>query len=70
MPRKAKAPLSQPIFGEPVFQEEVPTPDPAQFKVTNDDEKFYTKEVQALRLIGDRIHHNESLNSSGKRSWR
>ncbi len=48
MPRKAKAPLSQPIFGEPVFQEEVPTPDPAQFKVTNDDEKFYTKEVQAL----------------------
>ncbi len=48
MPRKAKAPLSQPIFGEPVFQEEVPTPDPAQFKVTNDDEKFYTKELQAL----------------------
>ncbi len=48
MPRKLKAPLSQPIFGEPVFNEEVPTPDPSQFQVTPDDEKFYTKEVQAL----------------------
>src|SRR6201997_2039188 len=48
MPRKLKAPLSQPIFGEPVFNEEVPTPDPSQFQVTPDDQKFYTKEVQAL----------------------
>ncbi|MGA2100710.1 MAG: metallophosphoesterase [Candidatus Sulfotelmatobacter sp.] len=59
MPRKAKSPLSQPIFGEPVFNEEVPTPDPAQFKVTNDDEKFYTKEVQAL-LTKDVVSFNEA----------
>jgi len=48
MPRKPKSPLSQPLFSEPVFQEEVPTPDPSQFQVTPDDEKFYTKELQAL----------------------
>ncbi len=59
MPRKAKSPLSQPLFGEPVFQEEVPTPDPAQFKVTNDDEKFYTKEVQAL-LTKDVVSFNQA----------
>src|ERR1700751_4096338 len=48
MPRKLKATLSQPILGEPVFNEEVPTPDPSQFQVTPDDQKFYTKEVKAL----------------------
>lgn len=48
MPRRLKSPLSQPIFGEPVFNEEAPTPDPSQFQVTPDDQKFYTKEVQAL----------------------
>jgi hypothetical protein len=48
MPRRLKSPLSQPLFSEPVFNEEVPTPDPSQFQVTPDDEKFYTKEVQAL----------------------
>ncbi len=48
MPRKAKVTLSQPLFGEPVFSEGVPTPDPSQFKVTNDDNKFYTTEVKAL----------------------
>jgi Icc-related predicted phosphoesterase len=48
MPRKTKAPLSQPLFSEPVFQEEVPTPDPSQFKVTPNDQQFYTNEVQKL----------------------
>jgi hypothetical protein len=48
MPRKPRAPLSRPLFSEPVFQEEVPTPDPSQFKVTPDDQQFYTKEVNAL----------------------
>ena len=43
MPRKPKAPLSQPIFGEPVFNEEVPTPDPSQFQVTPDDQKFWNR---------------------------
>lgn len=48
MPRKPKATLSQPLFSEPVFSEGVPTPDPSQFTVTPDDNKFYTSEVKAL----------------------
>jgi Calcineurin-like phosphoesterase len=48
MPRKLKAPLSQPLFSEPVFQEEVPTPDPSQFTVTPNDQQFYTTQVQSL----------------------
>lgn len=48
MPRKAIAPLSQPVFGEPVFNEGVPTADPTQFKVTPTDEKLYTNELQKL----------------------
>jgi len=48
MPRKPRAALSQPLFSEPVFQEEVPTPDPSQFTITPNDEQFYTTQVQAL----------------------
>ena len=48
MPRKNKVILSQPLFSEPVFQEEVPTPDPSQFQVTPNDQQFYTTQVQAL----------------------
>jgi hypothetical protein len=48
MPRKPMAPLSRPLFSEPVFQEEVPTPDPSQFSVTPNDQQFYTKQVDAL----------------------
>jgi len=48
MPRKTKAPLSRPLFSEPVFSEGIPTPDPSQFQVTPSDQQFYTKEVQAL----------------------
>ena len=59
MPRKAKSPLSQPIFQEPVFNEGVPTPDPSEFKITPDDEQFYTKEVQAL-LAKDVVSFNKA----------
>lgn len=48
MSRKAKVALSQPLFSEPVFQEEVPTPDPSQFQVTPNDQQFYTTQVQGL----------------------
>ncbi len=48
MPRKPKAPVSQPLFAEPVFAEGVPTPDPSQFTVTPDDSADYTKQVNAL----------------------
>jgi hypothetical protein len=51
MPRKAKAPLSQPMFSEPVFNENgTPTPDPTTFRTTHDpkvDNQLY-KQVQAL----------------------
>jgi calcineurin-like phosphoesterase family protein len=48
MPRKKNAPLPQPIFGEPVFNEGVPTPDPSQFTVTPTDEDLYTNALQKL----------------------
>jgi len=48
MPRKASVKLSQPLFSEPVFQEEVPTPDPTQFQVSPNDQQLYTKQVEAL----------------------
>ena len=64
MPRKPRAPLSQPLFSEPVFQEEVPTPDPSQFTVTPDDQQFYTKEVNAL-LKTEAVGFNQA---SGKPS--
>jgi len=36
MPRKAKTPLPQPMFGEPVFNENgTPTPDPTTFRMTD-----------------------------------
>ncbi|HXC32299.1 MAG TPA: metallophosphoesterase [Verrucomicrobiae bacterium] len=41
MPRPANAPLPQPVFGEPVFSEGVPTPDPTTFKVTPTDDGLY-----------------------------
>ena len=42
MPRQPNAPLPQPVFGEPVFSEGVPTPDPQQFKITPNDSGLYT----------------------------
>jgi Calcineurin-like phosphoesterase len=64
MPRKANAPLPQPIFGEPVFNEGVPTPDPAQFKVTPTDENLYTSALQKL-LTKDVVAFDQA---SGKAS--
>ena len=64
MPRKLKVAFSQPLFSEPVFQEEVPTPDPSQFTVTPNDEQFYTKEVQAL-LSKDVVGFNQASGKPG-----
>ena len=50
MSRRKNAPLPQPIFGEPVFSEGVPTPDPSQFKVTPTDKNLYTSALQKLLL--------------------
>lgn len=64
MPRKLKALLSQPLFSEPVFNEEVPTPDPSQFQVTPDDAQFYTKEVEAL-LVKDVVAFDKARGKKG-----
>ncbi len=64
MPRRSNAHLSQPLFAEPVFNESIPTPDPTQFQVTNDDEKFYTKEVQAL-LTKDVVPFDQASGKPG-----
>jgi hypothetical protein len=48
MPRRPKAPVSRPLFAEPVFGEGVPTPDPTQFKITPADSADYTSQVNAL----------------------
>jgi hypothetical protein len=41
MPRPANAPLPQPVFGEPIFNEGVPTPDQTQFRNTPTDTGLY-----------------------------
>lgn len=64
MPRKANAPLSQPLFSEPVFQEGVPTPDPTQFKTPVTDDNLYTPELQKL-LVKDVVAFNQSTGKPG-----
>jgi Calcineurin-like phosphoesterase len=48
MPRNAKTPLVAPVFGEPVFNEGVPTPDPTQFKVPHPSDSKLYKQIQNL----------------------
>jgi hypothetical protein len=48
MPRKALAPLVQPIFDEPVFSEGVPTPDPTQFKQSHPSDAQLYQQIQNL----------------------
>lgn len=48
MPRTAKFPLSQPVFGEPVFNEGVPSPDPTVFKTPHPSDALLYKQIQNL----------------------
>ena len=64
MPRKSNAPLSQPLFSEPVFQEGVPTPDPTQFKTPVTDDSLYTPELQKL-LVKDVVAFNQASGKPG-----
>src|SRR5579871_3007059 len=67
MPRTLKAPLPQPLFGEPVFNEGgVPTPDPTTFRVAHDknaDDQLYG-EVQKL-LSKDTVSFKPSRGQPG-----
>ncbi len=67
MPRKAKAPLAQPMFGEPVFNESgAPTPDPTTFRTAHDkkaDDQLYSQ-VQKL-LTKDTVSFNPSHGKPG-----
>lgn len=48
MARAARAPLAQPVFGEPVFAEGVPTPDPTVFKTPHPSDTQLYKQIQSL----------------------
>lgn len=66
MPRKAMTLLSQPMFGEPVFNEGVPTPDPSTFRTPHDkgvDDQLY-KQVQSL-LTKDTVSFSASSGKPG-----
>ncbi len=67
MPRKAKAPLPQPMFGEPVFDEGgTPTPDPTTFRAPHDpnvDKQLYQK-VQGL-LTKDTVSFTTARGNPG-----
>ena len=67
MPRKTNAPLPQPLFSEPVFNEAgAPTPDPTTFRTTHDpkaDDQLY-KQVQSL-LTKDTVSFSASTGKPG-----
>jgi hypothetical protein len=67
MPRKANAPLSNPMFGEPVFNEDgAPTPDPTTFRTQHDkkaDDQLYSQ-VQKL-LTKDTVSFSPSRGQPG-----
>jgi Calcineurin-like phosphoesterase len=48
MPRKANAPLPNPVFGEPVFNEGVPSPDPTTFRTPHPSDTALYKQIQSL----------------------
>jgi hypothetical protein len=48
MPRQANTPLVQPLFGEPVFSEGVPTPDPTVFTTPHPSDSQFYKQIQKL----------------------
>ncbi len=67
MPRKAKAPLPNPMFGEPVFNEDgAPIPDPTTFRTQHDktsDDQLYGQ-VQKL-LTKDTVSFSPSRGKPG-----
>jgi Calcineurin-like phosphoesterase len=48
MPRKANAPLPNPVFGEPVFNEGVASPDPTTFRTPHPSDTALYKQIQSL----------------------
>jgi len=48
MPRKVNVALVAPVFGEPVFNEGVPSPDPTVFKKTHPSDKQLYSQIQDL----------------------
>jgi hypothetical protein len=64
MPRKAKTPLSQPLFGEPVYNEGVVTPDPTVFKTPHPSDGNLYKQIQNL-LTKDVVSFTASRGKPG-----
>ena len=48
MPRGARTALVQPVFGEPIFAEGVPSPDPTVFKTPHPSDQQLYKQIQNL----------------------
>jgi hypothetical protein len=48
MPRNVNTPLAQPLFGEPVFNEGIITPDPTQFRTPEPSDAELYKQIQNL----------------------
>ena len=67
MPRNANSPLAQPMFGEPVFNEDGnPTPDPTTFRTPHDpnrDKQLYNQ-VQSL-LTKDTVSFSTARGNPG-----
>ena len=67
MPKKSKNPhaaLPQPVFGEPVFSEGVPTPDPTVFKTPHPSDNQLYKQIQSL-LTKDVVAFSAASGKSG-----
>src|SRR5579863_2809252 len=64
MPRNAKTTLVAPVFGEPVFNEGVPTPDPTQFKTPHPSDSKLYQQIQNL-LTKDAVPFPASTGKPG-----
>jgi hypothetical protein len=64
MPRKAHAPLPQPVFDEPVFSEGAPSPDPTRFKKAHPSDNPQYAQIQYL-LKKDVVSFDPSRSKPG-----
>jgi len=64
MPRKANYALVAPVFGEPVFNEGVPSPDPTQFKKPHPSDSQLYSQIQDL-LSKDVVSFDQARGKPG-----
>lgn len=64
MPRGARTTLVQPVFGEPVFAEGVPSPDPTVFRTPHPSDQQLYKQIQNL-LTKDIVSFSKARGTPG-----